>query len=258
MHAKKSFLEGLKLLGHVFVPDSLKKLGWVRPLMLALLVVNGVSIFGYATFALHPELLRRWEWASRIFTFSYPVFAQLHIWIAFIAFAGALTLRLGARWLPAFFVTCLVGTLSEYTGTSYGIPFGKYEYTHLLGAKFLGKVPYLIPVSWFFMGYASYALLFLIFPKGRVDFIARASRVFWGALLLLSWDLTLDPAMSHLTPFWIWENTGWYYGMPALNLFGWLVTGLVILGAYEVIGERLRVDALPGSFYLAFYMANLI
>jgi uncharacterized membrane protein len=47
-----------------------------------------------------------------------------------------------------------------------------------------------------------------------------------ASFVLLSWDLSLDPAMSYATRYWIWGSTGAYYGMPWLNLFGWYVTGI--------------------------------
>ena len=71
-------------------------------------------------------------------------------------------------------------------------------------------------------------------------------------------QLSLDPAMSHLTPFWLWANPGWYYGMPAFNLFGWFVTGVVILGAMEWLGAEKMIRRLPENFCLVFYLANLM
>ncbi len=49
-----------------------------------------------------------------------------------------------------------------------------------------------------------------------------------ATVLLVSWDLLLDPAMSKVTSYWVWGETGSYYGMPWMNLFGWGVTGLVL------------------------------
>ena len=46
--------------------------------------------------------------------------------------------------------------------------------------------------------------------------------------LLVGWDLLLDPAMSKVTSYWIWGESGSYYGMPWMNLLGWCVTGLLL------------------------------
>ena len=54
-------------------------------------------------------------------------------------------------------------------------------------------------------------------------------------LLLLAWDLALDPAMSYATRYWIWGDEGPYYGMPWLNLFGWYVTGVVLMAVLSLL-----------------------
>lgn len=35
--------------------------------------------------------------------------------------------------------------------------------------------------------------------------------------------------MSRVTSYWVWGDTGAYYGMPLMNLVGWGVTGLLLL-----------------------------
>jgi putative membrane protein len=220
-----------------------------------LVLINSVSIFGYGTFGLHPEWVAVWSWVPRVFALAYPLFAQLQILVAFAIFVAAVYRHTRWDWISLFIATFVLSLLSEWTGTTYGIPFGKYEYTHLLGPKILDKVPYLIPISWFFMGFASYGMVVRI--QGR-RFNSALFRVVFGSLLLLTWDLTLDPAMSFLTPFWLWENPGFFYGMPALNLVGWFVTGLVILGAFELLGGQEKVKRLPADFSFVFYMANLM
>ena len=43
----------------------------------------------------------------------------------------------------------------ESVGVATGVIYGPYHYTEKLGSKFLGLVPYLIPVAWFMMSYSS-------------------------------------------------------------------------------------------------------
>ena len=82
--------------------------------------------------------------------------------------------------------------------------------------------------------------------------------VLLGSLILLVWDLGLDPAMSHATRYWWWGESGVYYGMPLLNLLGWYVTGLALMGALWL----LRVDAWLGRVPVRdlawYYGANLL
>jgi len=104
--------------------------------------------------------------------------------------------------------------VTNYSST--GFPFGAYAYTNLLGNKILGYVPYSIPLSWFYMGFASYLLACLIVKR-----LGWRRATLWSLLLggyfLTVWDLSLDPAMaSESLPihFWIWYKPGPYFGMP--------------------------------------------
>lgn len=222
--------------------------------------ISLISVFGYKVFTLNPELLARFDWAMELYPYSYKAFAQAQIIFGFLAIACVLYARLGTAWLASLTVVYLLSFFSEFSGTSWGLPFGHYEYTDLLGAKILGKVPWLIPMSWFFMGLSSYRLaIWMLDRLGQVSTVlARCARLLVATLVLLLWDVTLDPAMSHSTPFWIWEQPGSYYGMPALNIFGWAVTGLVIMGAFEILMGALQASRLPIGFMMGLYAVNLV
>jgi putative membrane protein len=218
------------------------------------LAVNLTSVFGYCVFALHPLLLARWEWAARVFGVSYLLFARLQIVLAFAAMCAALVRWTGWRWLPSFLAICAISASAELLGTTYGLPFGRYEYTALLGPKIAGRVPYLIPLSWFFMSIASYAICDASGPR---DSLARVARILGGSFLLSAWDLTLDPAMSRLSPFWLWSDTGMYFGTPLLNLLGWFFTGVCIMTTLELTRAYFWIRRVPTRFSLAFYGVNL-
>jgi len=79
-----------------------------------------------------------------------------------------------------------------------------------------------------------------------------------GAMWLVAWDLALDPAMSFLTPYWSWEATGPYYGMPWLNLLGWYGTGVIIMIALEITERRVRWSALDVRWMAAYYAVMLL
>jgi putative membrane protein len=74
-----------------------------------------------------------------------------------------------------------------------------------------------------------------------------------GTALLVAWDLLLDPAMSKVTSYWIWGETGSYYGMPWSNLFGWGVTGLVLFLMLNRIAPAPRTKL---GFALTVYFVN--
>jgi uncharacterized membrane protein len=222
---------------------------------LVLLYLCTVSaLVGYATFGLHPALLVGRPEAAAFYAIAFDLFAQLQIWVAWAALVVYLSLRAGWRWLPAFAAVYLISLGSELMGTTSGIPFGEYRYTEALGAKWLGHVPIVIPLSWFFMALPSYALARAALPgAGR-----GAARVLLGSLLLLSWDLSLDPAMSHATAYWVWSEPGTYYGMPWLNLFGWYVTGLALMAALALLRSDRWVEGLSLRWLAAFYLGNLL
>jgi putative membrane protein len=218
-----------------------------------LYLFSAVAGAGFATFGLNPGLLGYFP--PRIAAFygiSFDFFAQVQIWLAGAVLALFLAVHAARRWLGAFTVVYLISLGSELLGTGVGIPFGEYRYTEALGPMWFGHVPVVIPLSWFFMALPSYALARAALP-GR-----PLARVVMASLVLLSWDLALDPAMSRATAYWIWAEPGAYYGMPWLNLFGWYVTGVALMAAFAIMGSDRWIAALPHGWLTAFYGANLL
>jgi putative membrane protein len=82
--------------------------------------------------------------------------------------------------------------------------------------------------------------------------------VLHGSLILLVWDLALDPAMSAATSYWRWAETGPYYGMPWSNLLGWYVTGVLLLVVLAGLGADRWLSRVPPTFLAAFYGWNLV
>ncbi|HEU0051803.1 MAG TPA: carotenoid biosynthesis protein, partial [Longimicrobium sp.] len=192
----------------------------VRWAMGALYLFSLFAVAGYASFGLHPRLLDAVPGVAGFYGTSFVFFSRTQVWLAAAVLGATLSLYCGRRWLPALAVLYLLSLSSELLGVGVGLPFGEYHYTATLGPKWLGMVPVLIPLSWFFMAVPSYALARWALGGGRT-----AARVLLASFLLLSWDLVLDPAMSHVTAYWVWGETGPYYGMPLLNLLGWYLTG---------------------------------
>jgi uncharacterized membrane protein len=145
---------------------------------------------------------------------------------------------------------------AELIGTSSGFPFGDYAYTSLLGYRILGRVPFPIPISWFYMLYCALAMCARVLPArddGRTRWMWAAA----GAAMLTAWDVAMDPAMVH-TAHWVWREPGAFYGMPLTNWIGWFGTGLLIARVMLAvvppsrIAERNAREWLP----LALYAAN--
>lgn len=217
------------------------------------------SVAGYAVFGLHPELLARTPSAIAVYGVAFTFFPRAHVALAFATLAFVLVRRAGFRWLPAFAACYALSLGSELAGTTVGLPFGAYSYGPGLGMKWFGHVPVLIPLSWFFMAVPSYLLAREALPeRARTTLTGRATVVLGGSLVLLAWDLALDPAMSWITRYWVWGEVGPYYGMPLLNLFGWYVTGLVLMGALAALGADAWGEWLPKRWLFGYYGANLL
>jgi uncharacterized membrane protein/1-acyl-sn-glycerol-3-phosphate acyltransferase len=184
-----------------------------------------------------------------------------------IIFATAAMLLVGVKYLGLkrtgifFAITCVISLGAELVGTTTGFPFGEYRYTSGLGYQILGEVPFTIPLSWFYMGLASYVLAIVLIGTGS-GWRRPLASVFLGSVLLTIWDLVLDPAMAHQqldVRFWIWEQSGIYFDMPAQNFLGWILTGFIFIGLARLVWRsdpELTSGLVRVSF--AIYLANLI
>jgi len=220
----------------------------------ALYALTAMAVAGFATFGSHPQLLARFPGASGFYGVAFTLFSRAQILLAGGALAVFLSVHAGRRWLGAFALLYCISLCSELAGTTVGLPFGPYAYTDALGPKWFRHVPLLIPLSWFFMAVPSYSLALRLLPKDG----AAWRRVLLASFVLLSWDLALDPAMSHATAYWVWGTAGPYYGMPLLNLAGWYVTGLALMAALAAVRADDWAGRLPAGWIAGFYAANLL
>lgn len=168
---------------------------------------------------------------------------------------SAVVLGMVARWrFRLFFLPMAVVFLGSWAvealGVQTGIPFGSYAYASGLGALLPGEVPWSIPLSWAVASLAVHLLLRRISPEA-----SPLRRVMAGSLLLLAWDLVLDPAMSSVLPFWVWGTDGFWYGVPLSNLAGWYVSGALFLGLFELRSSPL--PSLPARNSLAAFLLLL-
>ena len=210
----------------------------------------------------NPQLWSGSPLGVQVFTFGMEYAGSLHILLGAAAMVAFGVWRIGWRKTLLFFAASVsISLASELIGTTTGWPFGNYAYTEGLGPKVLGHVPYTIPLSWFYMGFASYILAAAIldrFTPGARPWAAVAL----GSWLLLAWDVVLDPAMAHESlpiKFWVWSESGFFFGMPFKNLVAWYATGLVFIG----VGRLLWRSDLerPGALIwapLVTYIANCV
>jgi uncharacterized membrane protein len=221
-----------------------------------------LGLFGLLVAIPHPEM-----WAGHPADLAFFAFALKKTGgsgmvlgaVAMLAFGFA---RLGVRRTLLFFcASCLISASAELTGTKTGWPFGGYEYTDFLGYKLLGRVPFAVPLSWFYMGFASLLL---------ADAIAAArgwsNRMGWSmvlaAYLLTAWDLVLDPSMAapqlQYIHFWIWHEHGPYFGMPLRNLAGWFGTGFAFIAVGRLLWRERFAPAVPVLMPFTVYAVNIL
>jgi putative membrane protein len=70
---------------------------------------------------------------------------------------------------------------------------------------------------------------------------------------MLAWDLSIDPCLGHLYPFWVWDSPGAYYGIPVSNFAGWFAVGVLAM----VVLDRSPHPPTPNRFLIPYYGANL-
>jgi uncharacterized membrane protein len=205
------------------------------------------SLLGYGIFTSRPDLLVQVDPQARFFTWAFHGFAVGNMLFGGLAVVAESVLRDRKPAIVALATIYIVSLTSELLGTTYGIPFGAYSYTTLLGPKWFDRVPLLIPLSWFTMSWAAW----IIARRRTGGFQA----VLLGTCLLVAWDLLLDPAMSRVTSYWIWGDKGNYYGMPWTNLLGWAITGFVLLAMLRKLAPEPKSD-LP--FSIMVYFVNFL
>ena len=225
----------------------------------------GALVFGLVGLLImlpNPELWAGDPRAVRVFDWSMEYAGATHIIFGALAMFAFGVVTIGWRKTSIFAaVSYALSLASELIGTGTGWPFGNYVYTDFLGYKVLDHVPYTIPLSWFYMGFASYLLGAVL-----ADRLVSQRHTLWSLMLgtwfLTVWDLVLDPAMAHESlrvQFWVWDETGPYFGMPVKNFIGWSVTGLLFMAISRALWrEDVKPQAVPMLFPLAVYTANVL
>lgn len=128
-------------------------------------------------------------------------------------------------------LTFIVSLAFESVGVATGIIYGPYHYTEKLGPKFLGLVPYLIPLAWFMMLYPSLLIAARLTPARWRPMSRSLAIAAIGAIIMTAWDLAMDPFMV-MAGHWIWDAQGAYFGIPVQNYIGWWITTFVTIGLF--------------------------
>ncbi len=223
---------------------------WSTTVLTVLAIFTALALAGYWFFGLHPQNLARFPSSASFYAVSYSFFAQSQVWLSGVVLLLFLVRSAGWKWITGFVLVYVLSLSSELAGTNTGFPFGEYRYTSLLGTKWFDHVPVVIPLSWFTMVLPAHII------TGRLTEWSMSRPMHWllTGILLTIWDLALDPAMSYLVIYWEWGVEGAYYGMPWVNLAGWLFTGVILSFALDQTGVREWEARLSSRWLTAYYV----
>jgi putative membrane protein len=73
-----------------------------------------------------------------------------------------------------------------------------------------------------------------------------------ASLIMVAWDLSMDPNWSTLDRAWVWQDGGAYFGVPVSNFFGWFFTAYLYYQAFALYSRANPIPAAPSrqSFWL--------
>ncbi|MFN8494862.1 MAG: carotenoid biosynthesis protein [Caldilineaceae bacterium] len=152
--------------------------------------------------------------------------------------------QIGWRQLLVFFVIAFfVSWGYESLSIKTGFPFGHYHYTDRLGPK-LGDVPLLIMPAYYAICYISWHLAHIVLDKFDqvTDSLQSWAVPVLAGLIMVMWDMSMDPARSTLAEAWIWHDGGGYFGVPFENFMGWF---LCVWTIFQLYALYLRWQATP-------------
>ena len=156
-----------------------------------------------------------------------------------------------------FAALCLgVGTLAESVSLRTGFPFGHYYFTDVMGPKVF-QLPVLLALAYLGVGYVSWVLALLIL--GCVNKPIRGARLLalplLASLIMVAWDLSMDPNWSTLGRAWIWQDGGRYFGVPLSNFIGWFLTAYLY---YQGFALYCRGNAVSAAESPRFWMPAIL
>lgn len=153
------------------------------------------------------------------------------------------------RSLAMFGLSFIIAFTAEALGVNFGLVFGNYYYTNMLGVSLFG-VPLLAALAWEPIVYAAFCISDMLSARGTSlsPLFKHKTSLIWvaaiGALATTAWDMMIDPiAVSQ--GWWKWVGGGPYVpyvanGVPIQNFLGWLGVAFVINLIYRKIADGIE------------------
>ncbi|MGH7259446.1 MAG: carotenoid biosynthesis protein [Nitrospiraceae bacterium] len=140
-----------------------------------------------------------------------------------------------------FGLASLTSFICEYASTRTGIPFGWYHYTGSTVDQelYLSNIPFIVPISFSFLLFASYCLA-LFFLPARLSWTVFELTVLFAILI----DMVIDPVALRgdrwfLGQLYIYRDPGIHFGVPFTNYIGWIAMGSIPLALYFQLDRHL-------------------
>jgi putative membrane protein len=192
---------------------------------------NATAIVVWPAFAAYLVLVLGFAWNP-------TPFAQ---GIAAVGIGAAIThasFAYGLKHALVLFLICTAITFAmENFGAATGFPFGYYHFEVARSLPHIGTIPVVVGPLWFGMGYFSWTVAGILLDGA--DF--RLREHFNGivlpvvaAFVMTQWDLVLEPPSATVAKAWIWHDGGAFFGVPASNFFGWLLTSWLFFQVFAL------------------------
>lgn len=181
----------------------MKRNNWI--LIILTIAYAILWIGGVASYNFFPQPPPEASWAAPIFLFI-----------------AAIIIILSSDWKQciALCIAGLIGFASEILGVFTSFPYGNYSYTSTIKPLLFG-VPLVMIAAWLIL--IAYAQQLVLQLKLR-----GLTAITIGALIMVWVDLLIDPVAIGPMKFWVWNDSGWYYGIPFQNFLGWFLVSAVI------------------------------
>jgi putative membrane protein len=170
--------------------------------------------------------------------------------LAAIGIAAAFThasFAYGFKHALVLFVICTAITfIMENLGAATGFPFGRYHFEVAPSLPHIGAIPIVVGPLWFGMGYFSWIVAGILLGGADSRLRERFNVIVLpvvAAFVMTQWDLILEPPSATVSKAWVWHDGGAFFGVPASNFFGWLLTSWLFFQAFALYLHGCR-DAL--------------
>ena len=194
-----------------------------------------------------------------------------YVFAFFAAFLLVCVPHIGWRRTMLFtIIGYLIAFCSEWLSINTGFPYGWYYYIDTTSHKelWVAGVPFFDSLSYVFLAYCSYTTALLILSPLKswrwnvVTLETRRIRRSISALILASFlqtflDIVIDPVALQgrrwfLGQIYGYQENGLHFGVPLSNYWGWLLTSLFLIGAFQLIDARRQPEASCGICNLPF------